>query len=75
MSPKLPRITAKQLIKILKKHGFIFDSSEGSHQHYTHPESPIKITIPVHPGKIIGPGLLKAILRQARLKPEDIFKL
>ncbi len=73
MSPKLPRITAKQLIRILKKHGFVFDSSEGSHQHYIHPDKPGKITIPAHPGKIIGPGLLKAIMRQARLKPEDIF--
>ena len=74
MSPRLPRITAKQLIKILKKHGYVFVDSEGSHHHYAHSERPSKITIPVHPGKIIGPGLLKAILKQARLKPEDIFK-
>jgi len=67
-------MTARQLIKILKKHGFVLDRSEGSHHHYVHPERPSKITIPVHPGKIIGPGLLKAILRQARLKPEDICK-
>jgi predicted RNA binding protein YcfA (HicA-like mRNA interferase family) len=57
LSPRLPRLTAKQLIKKLKEHGYILDASEGSHQ----------------PGKIIGPGLLKAILRQLKMKPEDIL--
>ena len=73
MSPKLPRLTAKQLIKKLKENGYVYSGSEGSHQHFVHPEKPVKLTIPVHPGKIIGPGLLKAILRQAKLEPEDIL--
>jgi predicted RNA binding protein YcfA (HicA-like mRNA interferase family) len=73
LSPKLPRITAKQLINKLKEHGYVLFDSEGSHQHFIHPQKPGKITIPVHSGKIIGPGLLKAILRQAKLKPEDIL--
>ncbi|MBI1909274.1 MAG: type II toxin-antitoxin system HicA family toxin [Deltaproteobacteria bacterium] len=50
MSPRLPRITAKELIKLLKSHGFVWHSSKGSHQHF------------------IGPGLLKAILKQAGLE-------
>jgi len=40
--------------------------------HLQHPARPERITIPVHAGKVIGPGLLKAILRQGRLMPEDI---
>ena len=67
MSPKLPRITAKDLIRFLKQNGFIFDSSKGSHQHFVHPHKKTKVTIPVHSGKIIGPGLLKNILQQAGL--------
>ncbi len=73
MSPKLPRITAKQLIRKLKEHGYVLYASEGSHQHFIHPQKPGKVTIPVHAGKIIGPGLLKAILRQLKLTPEDIL--
>ena len=73
MSPKLPRLTAKQLIKKMQEHGYILFGSEGSHEHFIHPEKPGKLTIPVHAGKIIGPGLLKAILRQAKLKPGDIL--
>jgi predicted RNA binding protein YcfA (HicA-like mRNA interferase family) len=37
-----------------------------------HPDRPGRLTIPTHAGKIIGPGLLQAILRQARLRAEDI---
>jgi predicted RNA binding protein YcfA (HicA-like mRNA interferase family) len=72
LSPRLPRLTAKQLIKKLKGNGYILDSSEGGHQYYL-PQKSGKVTIPVHPGKIIGPGLLKSILRQVKLKPEDII--
>lgn len=73
MSPKLPRLTAKQLIKKLTAHGYILAGVQGSHHHFVHPQRPGKVTIPVHPGKIIGPGLLKAILKQLRLKPEDLL--
>jgi len=67
MSPKLPRITAKELIKILKKEGFEEVGYEGSHCHLKNEETGVKITIPVHKGKIIGPGLLKAILKQTQI--------
>jgi predicted RNA binding protein YcfA (HicA-like mRNA interferase family) len=68
LSSRLPRITAKELIRLLKKNGFILYDSKGSHQHYIHPVTKQKTTVPVHSGKIIGLGLLKAILNQAGLE-------
>ena len=68
MSPRLPRITAKELIRFLKEHGFVLYDSKGSHHHFVHPRGGQKVTVPVHAGKIIGPGLLKAILKQAGLE-------
>jgi len=68
LSQRLPRVTAKEIIKFLKKNGFIFDSAKGSHQHFVHPTRSCRVTVPVHSGKIIGPGLLKAILNQAGLQ-------
>ena len=47
-------------------------SSKGSHHHYIHPATKNKVTIPVHSGKIIGVGLLKAILKQARILEEEV---
>ena len=34
-----------------------------------------RIVIPVHPGKDIKPGLLRAIIKEAGLSREDFFKL
>ncbi|MBI2083461.1 MAG: type II toxin-antitoxin system HicA family toxin [Deltaproteobacteria bacterium] len=68
MSSRLPRLTAKELIRFLKGHGFEPFDSKGSHQHFVHPITKQKVTVPVHSGKIIGPGLLKAILKQAGLE-------
>ena len=65
---RLPRITAKELIRFLKHNGFELHRSKGSHQHFIHIQTGRIITVPLHAGKIIGPGLLKAILRQAGLE-------
>lgn len=71
MSPKLPRWTAKQLIRFLKKQGFVEMGQSGSHLHLCHPQTGKKTTVPVHSGKIIGLGLLKAILSQCGVTPKD----
>lgn len=34
-----------------------------------------RIVIPVHPGKDIKPGLIRAILREAGISREKLFKL
>lgn len=67
MSPKLPRISAKELITILKKNGFVFTRAKGSHQTFYSEFKGVHITVPVHPGKIIGSGLLNTILKQAQI--------
>lgn len=72
MNPRLPRMTAKELTSLLKRHGFRLIRSKGSHQRYYNSETNAGITVPVHTGKIIGPGLLKAILKQAGLNIDDI---
>ncbi len=71
MSPKLRRMTAKQLLKILKQHGFDAIRQRGSHVHLEN-EAGVRITIPVHAGRIIGAGLLLSILRQAGIDPNKI---
>lgn len=74
MTPRLIRITAKELIRLLTEHGFVFIRSKGGHRHFFHPISHIRITIPVHSGKIIGPGLLHSILKHAQISPEMLRK-
>ncbi len=73
MTPRLARITAKELIKVLTQYGFVCTGTKGSHRHFVNNVTGVKITVPVHSGKIIGPGLLHSILKQARIPPEALL--
>jgi len=69
---KLPRITGQELVRALKRYGFVVARTRGSHFHLHHPEKDIVVTVPVHAGKILAPKTLKAILKAAGLTPEDL---
>jgi predicted RNA binding protein YcfA (HicA-like mRNA interferase family) len=57
----------KEVIKLLKQHGWEEKSQKGSHLQLEHPSKPGKVTIPVHGGDI-PKGTLNSILKQAGLK-------
>ncbi|MBI2346028.1 MAG: type II toxin-antitoxin system HicA family toxin [Deltaproteobacteria bacterium] len=71
MSKRLPRVTAKELARFLTRRGFVLFDTKGSHYHYWHPITRQKVTIPMHAGKIVGPGLLKSILKQVALEWDE----
>jgi predicted RNA binding protein YcfA (HicA-like mRNA interferase family) len=72
--PKIPSINSNQLIKILEKAGFKVIRQKGSHVILINEES-TRIVVPMHPGKEIKPGLLRAILREAGVNREKFLKL
>ncbi|HHW02106.1 MAG TPA: type II toxin-antitoxin system HicA family toxin [Thermoanaerobacterales bacterium] len=57
----------KELIKILKEHGWQIKNQRGSHIHMVHPSNLSKIQIPYH-NKDLKPKTLNSILKQAGLK-------
>tara|TARA_Y100000034_G_C6857337_1_gene389811 strand:- start:184 stop:414 length:231 start_codon:yes stop_codon:yes gene_type:complete len=59
---KLPRLTGKELAKIIEKLGFVYYRTSGSHMTYKHSDGR-KTTIPHHAGQDIGPGLLNKIIK------------
>ena len=59
---RLPRLKGKQVVSILEKLGFRVARTRGSHVFLKHPDGRVT-TVPVHSREIIGPGLLRAILR------------
>jgi predicted RNA binding protein YcfA (HicA-like mRNA interferase family) len=72
---KLPVLRAEELASILESVGFENTrKSKGSHFRFCHPDGR-KTTIPFHQGKAIGKGLLRKILRDAELTPEDLREL
>lgn len=68
---KLPRLTAREICAILERGGFSVARQSGSHIIYKNPEGR-RVTVPYHAGKILHPKILKSILRDADLKPEDL---
>jgi predicted RNA binding protein YcfA (HicA-like mRNA interferase family) len=69
--PKLPSITPQKVIKILEKNGFVLDRVRGSHHIYYHPETRIKVVVPLHK-KDLPKGTLLEILKQAGISREDL---
>ena len=59
---KLPKLTGKEVAKVVLKLGFVFDHQTGSHMIFEHPYGR-KITIPHHSGEELGPGLLTKIIK------------
>ena len=63
----------RQIIKRLKKMGFVFDrQAAGSHEIWYNEQTDRYTTVPNHPGDI-PEGTLRAILRQADISPDDFL--
>ena len=61
------RITAKEVLKLLKDNGWYIVETKGSHDQLRHSEKKGKITTPFHSGDL-KPATLNSILKQAELK-------
>ena len=60
--PKLPLLSAKEIVKILKKMGFELKRQRGSHMFFAYLDGRTTI-IPNHPGEKIDRGLLNKIIK------------
>jgi predicted RNA binding protein YcfA (HicA-like mRNA interferase family) len=72
--PRRKRITGKELIRALKKAGFVVIRTQGSHHRLRHADGRVT-TVPVHAGETIGPGLLGQILRDCDLMHDQLEEL
>ncbi len=72
--PRLPRVTARQIVAALEKAGFGLARQSGSHMIYKN-ASGKRVTVPFHGSKILHPKVLKSILRDAGIDPQDLEAL
>jgi len=56
-----PIISARDLVRVLRRLGFVQTRSRGSHRRFEHPDGR-KTTVPVHKGRDIPRGLLRQIV-------------
>lgn len=73
--PKLPIVKDRQLLKVLKRLGFFEHPERGTfHLVFAHQDGR-RITIARHSGKDIPRGILRAILRDINVSPQEFIKL
>ena len=67
---RVPRVSGAELIKILERRGYVQMRTVGSHVRLRHHSRP-PTTVPLH--DVIGPGLLRKIMRDTGLTLPDLF--
>ena len=71
----VPIVKPRELVRTLEKLGFLLlRKSKGSHWQFAHPDGR-RTTIPMHQNKDIGPGLMRKILRDIEIDPEELREL
>ena len=71
---RLPRLKGKEVIRALQRIGFVVARTRGSHVFLQHADGRVT-TVPVHSGETLGPGLLRAILRDVELTVDQFSEL
>jgi predicted RNA binding protein YcfA (HicA-like mRNA interferase family) len=65
-----------EVIRALKRAGWLFERQHGSHVYLKHPDRPgLRVTVAVHSGEIIKPKMLQSILKQAELSIDEFREL
>ena len=71
---KVPRVNARQLIKVVEKLGFKLVRQSGSHRIYKN-EDGIRLTIPYHSGKTLHPKIVASVLDDTDISVDEFKKL
>jgi predicted RNA binding protein YcfA (HicA-like mRNA interferase family) len=71
----LPAVSARKLIRALKRAGFVEDRQRGSHLILWNADRKSRTVVPIHAGKTIKKPLLRAILRDANLSIDQFVEL
>lgn len=72
--PRLPRLTAKEIIRVIEKVGFVLARQSGGHMIFKNGTGR-RVTIPYHAAKVLHPKLIQSILRDADLTVEKLEEL
>lgn len=69
-----PIVTSREMVRVLKKAGFIEKRQTGSHLILFNPESKKVTTVPIH-AKTLGKGLTHTIIEQSGLNLDEFIEL
>jgi predicted RNA binding protein YcfA (HicA-like mRNA interferase family) len=63
-----PRLTVREVIRMLEADGWQLVATKGSHRQYKHETKAGRVTVAGKPSQEVAPGTLNSILKQAGLK-------
>lgn len=70
MSPTFPSLSSREVVRLLREHGFQEDRQKGSHLVLYHPGDGRRAVVPVG-RKDVPIGTLKSILKEAGIELSD----
>jgi len=74
MSPFLPQVNAKDLVRVARRLGFELDRQKGSHAIFYRASDKARVVIPMHAGDM-KPKTLFGIIDDLRITPEEFKEL
>jgi predicted RNA binding protein YcfA (HicA-like mRNA interferase family) len=75
VSPRLPVVDAKDLVRVARKLGFELDHQKGSHAVFRRAADRARVVIPMHVGSSIRPKTLAGILDDLGITIEQLREL
>lgn len=70
MGQRFPTCSAMDVIRVLRRHGFVRIGQKGSHQKWRHPDGR-QVIVANHGSKPIPIGTLKSIVEGSKLSIDD----
>jgi predicted RNA binding protein YcfA (HicA-like mRNA interferase family) len=71
--PPVPSVPGHRLVKALERAGFEVTRVKGSHHRLRHPDGR-STTVPVHAGRDVPKGTVRAILQDSGLTVDELLK-
>lgn len=71
--PKLPRISGRDAVKFFESIGYKVIRQRGSHIRLKHPSDTNRQPLSIPDHKELGKGLLRKLLRDAKISPEELL--
>jgi predicted RNA binding protein YcfA (HicA-like mRNA interferase family) len=75
LSPELPAITAREVVRVAKKLGFAFRRQRGSHAIYRRQADGARLTIAMHTGRTLPPKTLAHLIADMGISVAEFRKL
>jgi predicted RNA binding protein YcfA (HicA-like mRNA interferase family) len=75
MSPFLPQVTSRDLIRVVKQLGFELDRQKGGHAIFYRSSDNSRVVTPIHAGRDIKPKTLCSIIDEMGITPERFKEL